>query len=80
VLSSPCREHEAQWLSPEARSAEELLPLLLTPYPAELMRSYAVSKKMNRAGTEGVDLITPLTGRALNAGGGGDVSPRALSL
>jgi putative SOS response-associated peptidase YedK len=64
------REHEAQWLSNEARSAEELLPLLMTPYPAGLMRSWPVSKRVNKAGNEGADLVEALP--VVADGGGSD--------
>ena len=54
------REHEAEWLSAETQRPEDLLPLLMTPYPADRMRSFAVSRKVNKAGTEGADLVQPL--------------------
>ena len=49
-------EDEVFWLNPEIYEARELLPLLL-PYPAEAMDGYPVSTLVNRATTEGPELL-----------------------
>jgi putative SOS response-associated peptidase YedK len=53
----PERAH-AEWLDPENERAEAL-QALLRPYPAEEMRAYPVSTRVNSAKNEGPGLIEP---------------------
>lgn len=46
----------AFWLDPGITEPEALRPLL-TPFPADRMRAWPVSRKVNRAGYEAVDVI-----------------------
>jgi len=49
-------EAHATWLDPE-HGQTEVLQALLKPYPAEEMRAYAVSPRVNSAKNEGPELI-----------------------
>ena len=52
-------EHtHAEWLDPE-NAKTEALQQLLRPYPAEEMRAYPVSTRVNSARNEGPELIAP---------------------
>ena len=53
-------EMEAFWLDGEVRDPA-VLAQALVPYPAELMRAYQVSSRVNRAGNDGPDLIVPVS-------------------
>jgi putative SOS response-associated peptidase YedK len=53
----PERAH-AEWLDPE-NGQLEALQKLLKPYPAEEMRAYPVSPRVNSAKNEGPDLVEP---------------------
>jgi putative SOS response-associated peptidase YedK len=48
-------EDEAAWLNPATENALQLVK----PYPAELMRAYAVRTLVNNANNEGPELIEP---------------------
>ncbi len=49
----------AFWLDPGLTEPEALRPLLV-PYPADKMRVWPVSRKVNRAGYESADAIEPV--------------------
>lgn len=49
-------EDEERWLSP-GRLAREAVREILSPYPAEPLEAYRVSRKVNDPATEGSDLI-----------------------
>lgn len=48
-----------RWLAPENGDVESLLPLT-GPYPERLMETYRIGRLINRAGTEGPELIEPV--------------------
>jgi len=52
-------EAEAIWLDPTIQDPAELFPLL-TPYPAEEMEAYPVSRWVNRQDHDGPECIEPL--------------------
>lgn len=52
-------QDESLWLDPEVEEAEPLLTLL-RPYPAEKMKAYDVSPKLNNARVDSPDLIQPV--------------------
>lgn len=54
----PAQVHE-DWLDP-GNERSEALQALLQPYPAEEMRAYPVSPRVNSAKNEGPELIEPL--------------------
>jgi len=49
-------EDYGRWLNPEEPDPSDLL----MPFPAGLMRIWPVSKRVNKAGNEGADLIEPV--------------------
>jgi putative SOS response-associated peptidase YedK len=52
-------EHYAGWLDPTLSDPRALAPML-EQFPAEEMRAYPVSKRVNSARNEGADLVQPL--------------------
>ncbi len=52
------RENYDQWLDRDVPSSEVVN--CLRPHPADEMEAYRVSKRVNRAGEEGMDLATPI--------------------
>jgi len=54
-------EHYAAWLDPKLADAPAIAPML-EQYPAEEMRAYPVSTRVNNARNEGPDLVRPLAG------------------
>jgi len=52
-------EHYPSWLDPEQNDRDDILPML-EAFPAEEMRAYPVSTRVNNARNEGADLIVPL--------------------
>ena len=50
------RENYARWLSPDEPDPSDLL----VPFPSELMKVGPVSTRVNKAGSEGADLIDPI--------------------
>jgi putative SOS response-associated peptidase YedK len=54
------KEDEDTWLNPDVVEPEQLIPLL-TPYPAQEMISYPVSKRVNSWRNDSEDLIQPLS-------------------
>jgi putative SOS response-associated peptidase YedK len=60
VIISP--EDYTQWLDP-ANGDQASITRMLAPYPAELMRAYAVGTRVNNsAKSEGAQLLEPLRG------------------
>lgn len=57
------RDAEDRWLDPATPLDEATA--MLQQYPSNKMAAYRVSKKVNRAGVEGEDLIEPVTGAEL---------------
>jgi len=55
------RPQEALWLDPAIQNVDELLSIL-TPYPAEEMEAYAVSRLVNSTQNNTPECIQPLTG------------------
>ena len=53
------RENYAHWLDPHLTDPGAILPML-TPYPADEMRAYPISARVNSARNEGPDLIQPI--------------------
>lgn len=53
-------EDYATWLDP--KQARSSIDHLLRPCPADWLRSWRVSRAVNKAGSEGAELIAPLTG------------------
>ena len=51
------REREAAWMARETPVEE--LSAMLVPYPADLMRGYEVSSRVNTASNQGPELIEP---------------------
>lgn len=49
-----------QWLDPEVTDEAAIAPLALRPFPAELMRSWRVSKAVNNSRANGPQLIEPI--------------------
>jgi putative SOS response-associated peptidase YedK len=47
----------ARWLGEEPAEKEELQVLLLKPFPAERMRAYPISTRVNSPKNEGAELI-----------------------
>lgn len=52
-------EQYGLWLDPDSEIKADLQPLL-KPYPAEAMRAYVVSNRVNNARYDGADLIDPV--------------------
>ena len=52
-------EHYARWLDPETADPEAVSDVL-TPFPAEAMMAYPVSRSVNNARNEGPELIEPI--------------------
>lgn len=52
------RDRMKRWLDPE--TPEDELRAMLVPYPAELMRAYEVSREVNKATSNGQQLIEPV--------------------
>ena len=59
VIIAP--EDYARWLDP-ANADQVSIARMLTPFPAELMRAYAVGTRVNSAKNEGAELLEPLPG------------------
>jgi putative SOS response-associated peptidase YedK len=59
VIIAP--EDYARWLAP-ATADEASIARMLTPFPAELMRAYAVGTRVNSAKNDGAELLEPLHG------------------
>lgn len=53
-------ENYRQWLDPHERAPDELMPLL-SPYPAQQMEAYPVSKLVNSPANESAECIQPET-------------------
>jgi putative SOS response-associated peptidase YedK len=54
-------DHYAAWLDPKLIDSPAIAPML-EPYPAEEMRAYPVSTRVNNARNEGPDLARPVAG------------------
>jgi putative SOS response-associated peptidase YedK len=54
-------EHYPAWLDAKLTESQAITPML-EPYPAEEMRAYPVSTRVNNARNEGPDLARPLVG------------------
>jgi putative SOS response-associated peptidase YedK len=54
-------EYYSRWLATELTEPSDILPMLAV-FPAERMRAYPVSTRVNNARNEGADLIAPLSG------------------
>jgi putative SOS response-associated peptidase YedK len=54
------RENYADWLAPGEADAQDLMPLLLTPYESARMNVYEVDKIVNSPANDSPDCITPL--------------------
>jgi putative SOS response-associated peptidase YedK len=52
------RSHEAAWLNPKSKFSD--FAICLSPYPADEMRSYPVSPKINSGKVDSADLTLPL--------------------
>jgi putative SOS response-associated peptidase YedK len=55
-------EHEAAWLDPTITDPDKLLPLL-EPYPADAMRAYPVSARVNSVEHDDPELLEPVAVR-----------------
>jgi putative SOS response-associated peptidase YedK len=54
-------EDYPQWLDPSAGD-QATIARMLAPYPAELMRAYAVGTRVNSVKNEGAELLEPVNG------------------
>jgi len=61
VLAAQAFEHDADLLLGREMLGEEAGPGdLIVPFPFDLMVMWPVSRRVNRAGTEGADLLDPI--------------------
>jgi putative SOS response-associated peptidase YedK len=57
-------EHYQRWLDPDERAPDELLPML-TPYPADEMEAFPVSRLVNSPKNESPDCVKPVASETL---------------